>query len=191
MPVVFRHNWWALAIRGIAALLFGLLTFLIPGVTIAVLVLWFGAYALVDGIFSIIAAWRAPDGRARWGSLMLEGIAGIVAGVLTFFWPAITATVLVFLIAAWAVVTGIFEIAAAIRLRRVIAQEWALALMGVVSVIFGVLIFVAPVAGAFGIALAIGAYAIVFGALMLVLAFRMWNWLRTQQTVSGPVFHRA
>src|SRR3569833_1980304 len=99
MPVVLRHNWWALAIRGIAALLFGLLTFLIPGVTGAVLVLWSGAYALVDGIFSMIAAWRAPDGDARWGSLLLEGMAGIVAGVLTFNWPGITATVLVFLIA--------------------------------------------------------------------------------------------
>src|SRR5947199_4340159 len=114
MPAVLRHNWWALAIRGGAALLFGLLTFLIPGVTVAVLVLWFGAYALVDGIFSIIAAWRAPDGHARWGSLLLEGIAGIVAGVLTFVWPAITAAVLVYLIAGWAVVTGILEIVAAI-----------------------------------------------------------------------------
>ena len=191
MPAVLRHNWWALAIRGIAALLFGLLTFLIPGVTVAVLVFWFGAYALVDGIFSIIAAWRAPDGHARWGSLLLEGIAGVVAGVLTFIWPGITATILVLLIAAWAVITGVLEIVAAVRLRRVIADEWALILMGVISVIFGVLIFVAPVAGAIAIAFAIGAYAIIFGALMLVLAFRMRNWLRGSGTISGPALHRA
>jgi uncharacterized membrane protein HdeD (DUF308 family) len=188
---VLRHPWWALAIRGFAALIFGLLTFLIPGVTIALLVLWFGAYALVDGIFSIIAAWRSPDGRARWGSLLIEGIAGIVAGVLTFLWPHITATVLVFLIAGWAVVTGVFEIVAAIRLRRLIANEWALIAMGVLSVIFGLFVFVAPIAGAIAIAFTIGAYAIIFGVLLLVLAFRMRSWLRTHDTLPGAALNRA
>jgi uncharacterized membrane protein HdeD (DUF308 family) len=188
---VLRHPWWALAIRGFAALVFGLLTFLIPGVTIALLVLWFGAYALVDGIFSIIAAWRAPDSHARWGSLLIEGVAGIVAGVLTFFWPGITATVLVFLIGAWAVVTGVFEIVAAIRLRRLIANEWALIAMGVLSVIFGLFVFVAPIAGAIAIAFTIGAYAIIFGVLMLVLAFRMRSWLRTHDRLAGAALNRA
>ena len=183
---MLRHQWWALAIRGIAALVFGLLTFVIPGVTIALLVLWFGAYALVDGIFSIIAAWRSPDGRARWGSLLIEGIAGIVAGVLTFFWPGITAAVLVLLIGGWAVVTGVFEIVAAIRLRRLIAHEWALIAMGVLSVLFGLFIFVAPIAGAIAIAYTIGAYAIIFGVLMLVLAFRMRSWLRGHGTIPTP-----
>ena len=188
---MLRHYWWALAIRGFVALLFGLMTFFIPGVTLAVLVLWFGAYALVDGIFSIIAAWRAPDTHARWGSLLIEGIVGIVAGVLTFIWPGVTLAALIFLVAAWAVVTGIFEIVAAVRLRRMIANEWALILMGVISVIFGLVIFVAPIAGAVAIALAIGAYAVIFGALMLVLAFRMRSWLRAHGPIAGQALGRA
>jgi uncharacterized membrane protein HdeD (DUF308 family) len=188
---VLRHPWWALAIRGIAALVFGLLTFAIPGVTIALLVLWFGAYALVDGIFSIIAAWRSPEGRARWGSLLIEGIAGIVAGVLTFLWPGITATVLVLVIGGWAVVTGIFEIVAAIRLRRLIANEWALIAMGALSVIFGVIIFTEPLAGAIVIAFTIGGYAIIFGVLLLTLAFRMRRWLRDQGTLPSTAVNRA
>jgi uncharacterized membrane protein HdeD (DUF308 family) len=188
---MLRHPWWALAIRGFAALVFGLLAFVMPGVTIALLVLWFGAYALVDGIFSIIAAWRAPDGRAHWGSLLIEGIAGIVVGVLTFFWPGITATVLVFLVGGWAVVTGVFEIVAAIRLRRLIANEWALIAMGVLSVVFGLFIFVAPIAGAIAIAYTIGAYAIIFGVLLLVLAFRMRSWLRDHDTLPGAALNRA
>jgi uncharacterized membrane protein HdeD (DUF308 family) len=187
---VLRHYWWALAIRGFVAILFGLMAFLIPGVTIALLVLWFGAYALVDGIFSIVAAWRAPDG-SRWGSLLIEGIAGIVAGVMTFFWPHITVAVLVYLVGGWAVVTGVFEIVAAIRLRKMIANEWALIVMGLLSVMFGGFIFFAPLVGALAIAFTIGAYAIIFGVLLLVLAFRMKSWLRTHGTLPGPGAHRA
>lgn len=186
MPAILQHNWWALAIRGIAAIIFGLIALAAPGITIAVLVIWFGAYALVDGIFSIIAAWRAPDGRARWGSLLFEGIAGIVAGILTFLWPGVTAAVLIFILAAWAIITGVLEIVAAVRLRRVIAGEWALIAMGVLSILLGFVLIAAPIAGAIAIAFCIGAYAIVFGILMLVLAFRMRHWLRTH--VSGPVY---
>jgi uncharacterized membrane protein HdeD (DUF308 family) len=189
MPAVLQHNWWALAIRGIAAILFGILTFVAPGITLAVLVIWFGAYALIDGIFSIIAAWRAPDGRARWGFLLIEGVAGIAAGILTFIWPMITAAALVFIIAAWAIVTGVLEIAAAIRLRHVITGEWALIAMGALSVLFGLLIMTAPVTGALVITFWIGAYALVFGVLMLILAFRMRHWLRSR--VTGPAFGQA
>lgn len=187
MPAVLTHNWWALAIRGVVAILFGLLTLAAPGITVAVLVYWFAAYALVDGIFSIVAAWRAPDGRARWGSLLLEGITGILAGILTFFWPAITALTLVYLIAAWSLITGIFEITAAFRLRRVITGEWALIVMGIISVVFGIALAIVPLAGALGIAMWIGIYALIFGVMLLVLAFRMRHWLRSRP-VTGPAF---
>jgi len=182
MSFVLRHHWWALAIRGLAAIIFGLLTFFAPGVTITVLVLWFAAYALVDGAFSIVAALRTPDGGGRWGSLLVEGVVGIAAGIVTFLWPAITAAALIFLIAGWAIVTGILEIAAALRLRRIISGEWALITLGALSILFGLFLAAAPLAGALAIALWIGAYAVAFGALMLVLAFRMRRWMRMRPT---------
>jgi uncharacterized membrane protein HdeD (DUF308 family) len=190
MPAVLRQNWWALAVRGLAGIIFGIITFIAPGITVAALVILFGAYALVDGIFSIIAAWRAPDGGASWGALLIEGIAGIVAGVLTFAWPIVTAAVLIFFIAGWAIVTGILEIVAGIRLRRLITREWILIAMGVLSVIFGIALAIAPGIGALVIALWIGSYALVFGALMLVLAFRLRTWLRSHPGVD-PAFGRA
>jgi uncharacterized membrane protein HdeD (DUF308 family) len=121
-------NWWALALRGLVAVLFGLLTFLLPGITLATLVLLFGAYALVDGIFNVIAFFKVAS--HQW-ALLIEGVIGIIAGVLTFAWPAITAFVLLYLIAFWALFTGVFEIIATIRLRKAISNEWLLLLMGV------------------------------------------------------------
>jgi uncharacterized membrane protein HdeD (DUF308 family) len=163
-------NWWALALRGLAAVLFGLLTFLLPGITLATLVLLFGGYALVDGIFNVIAFFKVVS--HQW-ALLIEGVIGIIAGMLTFAWPAITALVLLYLIAFWAIFTGIFEIIAAIRLRKVVANEWLLLLMGVVSLLFGLFILFAPGAGALAIVLWIGAYALVFGVFLMVLAFRL------------------
>ena len=138
-------NWWALALRGLVAVLFGLLTFLLPGITLATLVLLFGAYALVDGIFNVIAFFKVAS--HQW-ALLIEGVIGIIAGVLTFAWPAITAFVLLYLIAFWAIFTGIFEIIAAIRLRKAISNQWLLLLMGVLSLLFGLLILYAPGTGA-------------------------------------------
>ena len=144
------RNWWALAIRGAAAIIFGLLTFVMPGVTLAVLVLLFGAYAIVDGIFNLIAAFRSPhDERPRW-LLALEGLVSIGAGIVTFAMPGLTALVLVYIIAIWAIVTGVLEIVAAIRLRDVIRNEWWLVASGVLSVIFGLLLVVAPGRGSAG-----------------------------------------
>ncbi len=163
-------NWWALALRGLVAVLFGLLTFLLPGITLVTLVLLFGAYALVDGIFNLIAFFRVAS--HHW-ALLLEGVIGIIAGILTFALPAITAIVLLYLIAFWAIFTGIFEIIAGIRLRKAITNEWLLLVMGVLSVLFGVLILFAPGAGALAIVLWIGAYALVFGVFLLALAFRL------------------
>jgi uncharacterized membrane protein HdeD (DUF308 family) len=164
------QNWWALALRGLAAVLFGLLTFLVPGITLLTLVLWFGVYALVDGAFNVIAFFRS---FAHHWALLVEGLIGLVVGVLTFAWPAITAIALLYLIAFWAIFTGVFEIIAGIRLRKVISNEWLLLLMGLLSLVFGILILFAPGAGALAIVLWIGAYALVFGVFLLALAFRL------------------
>jgi uncharacterized membrane protein HdeD (DUF308 family) len=163
-------NWWALAIRGLVAVLFGLLTLFLPGITLVTLVLLFGAYALVDGVFNVIAFFRVAS--HQW-ALLIEGVVGIVAGVITFAMPAITAIALLYLIAFWAILTGIFEIVAGIRLRKAIANEWLLLMMGVLSLLFGFLILFAPGAGALAIVLWIGAYALVFGIFLLALAFRL------------------
>jgi uncharacterized membrane protein HdeD (DUF308 family) len=181
IPVVdvdgLARNWWVVLLRGLAGIIFGLLTFFEPGISLAALVLLFGAYAFVDGVFSIVTAVRRRSAD-RWWLLLLEGIAGILAGIATLIWPAITAIVLLYLIAAWALVTGVLEIAAAIRLRKAITGEWLLALSGVASVILGVLLIIAPGPGALAVVIWIGAYAFVFGALLVALSFRLRS-LRT------------
>ena len=171
--MVLARNWGAIAVRGIAAILFGILAFVIPGLTLAVLVMLFGAYALIDGIFNIVAAIRRRANDPPWWALLLEGIVGVAAGVVTFAWPGLTAVTLLYIIAAWAIVTGVLEIVAAVRLRKHITGEWWLALSGALSIVFGGLIMAAPAAGALAIVLWIGAYAIVFGAILLALAFRL------------------
>ena len=152
----------------------GLLAFIWPGITLFVLVIFWGAYMFVDGIFAIVAAVRAAGQEARWWLLLVEGILGVLVGIVTFIWPGLTALALLYLVAAWAIVTGILEIVGAIRLRREIEGEWALILAGVLSVIFGVLLAVIPApAGLLSLTWLIGVYAIVFGVIMLILAFRL------------------
>jgi uncharacterized membrane protein HdeD (DUF308 family) len=173
LPVLAR-NWWALVLRGLAAILFGVLAFAWPGITLFVLVLFFGAYMLVDGIFAIVAAVRAAGEEDRWWLLLIQGILGVLAGLVAIFWPGLTALALLYFIAAWAIVTGIMEIVAAIRLRREIEGEWALALSGALSVLFGVLLVVLPApAGLLSLVWLIGAYAVATGVLLLILAFRV------------------
>ena len=176
MVDTFRLNWWLLALRGLVAVLFGVLAFVWPGATLITLVWLFGAFALVNGLLSLILAAKAPKGYPRIGSLILGGLLGILAGLLTFVMPGITALGLLMLIAAWAIVTGIMEVVAAIRLRKIIANEWLLFLAGIASVAFGVILFLQPAAGALALIWWIGAWALVFGILLIVLAFRMRNW---------------
>ena len=175
LPVISR-NWWALALRGLLAILFGVAAFVVPGITLFVLVILFGAYMFVDGVLAIAAAVRAARNDARWWVLAAEGILGVLAGVIAFAWPSITALALLYVVAAWAIVTGILEIAGAVRLRREIVGEWALGLSGVLSLLFGVLLVVIPApAGILSLLWLIGAYAIAFGVVLLVLAFRVRN----------------
>jgi uncharacterized membrane protein HdeD (DUF308 family) len=174
MVMTLAHNWWILALRGLCAIIFGILAFAWPGVTLGVLVLLYGAYALVDGVLAIVAVLsKRQESGLPWWALLLEGLLGIAAGIVTFVWPGITALFLLFLIAGWAIVTGVFEIIAAIRLRKEIEGELWLALSGIVSIIFGVLLFVRPGAGALTVVWLIGAYAIFFGIFLLALAFRL------------------
>jgi uncharacterized membrane protein HdeD (DUF308 family) len=177
MVIAFASRWWTLAARGIAAILFGILTFISPGLSLFTLVILFGAWALADGVFNLVMAVRTRKGE-RWGWLVLEGVTSIIVGILTFFWPGITALSLLFLIAAWSVVTGIAEVVAAIRLRKLIRGEWLLGLSGVVSIVFGLLLFAFPGAGALAVIFWIGAYSIVFGSLLVALAFRLRAWAR-------------
>src|SRR5215469_4972806 len=175
---LLTRNWWALMVRGIVALLFGFLAFVWPGITLGVLVLLFGAYALVDGIFAVVAAIDNKGTERKWWTLLIEGFLGIAVGVVTFMWPHITALTLLYLIGIWAIVTGVFEIAEAIRLRKVIKHEWLLALAGIASIIFGVFLFAFPRAGALAVVWWIGAYAIFFGVMMLTLGLRLRSWER-------------
>jgi uncharacterized membrane protein HdeD (DUF308 family) len=177
------RNWWVLLIRGILGVGFGLITFFAPGVSLAALVLLFAAYALTDGIFAIVSAVRRRDAAgAPWWLFLLEGVAGITAGAMTFSWPGLTAVVLLYLIAAWALVTGAFEIAAAIRLRRTIDDGWLLVLSGIASVALGVLLVVFPGPGALALVLWIGAAALLSGMMMIALSLRLRSWGKTHPT---------
>jgi uncharacterized membrane protein HdeD (DUF308 family) len=185
MLVVLARNWWALALRGAAAILFGVLTFIWPGLTLWALVALFGAYALVDGIFSIVAALRNAGKQKYWWALLLEGLVGVAVGVITFLAPGITAFGLLFMIAVWAIVTGVLEIYAAIKLRKEIEGEWILVLSGLASILFGVLISAFPQSGALSVVLFLGAYMLVFGVLLLILAFKLRSWREGHHHVGG------
>jgi uncharacterized membrane protein HdeD (DUF308 family) len=189
MKILIAKNWWSLVLRGLAAIVLGLITIVWPGITLGALVLLFGAYALIDGLLSLAGAVRAAENHERWGSLLFEGLAGIAAGIVTFAWPAITALTLVYVIAAWALITGVFEIAAAVRLRKVLPGEWLLALSGFASLILGILMIAVPLAGALAIALWVGIYALVFGALLIALGLRLRSWTKALTepfTITAP-----
>jgi uncharacterized membrane protein HdeD (DUF308 family) len=173
MAGLFSRSWWVFLLRGVVAILFGILALRNPGVTLAVLVLWFGVYALVDGVFSVfgaIAGWRHREDK--W-FLLLEGLLGIGAGIVTLQAPGLTAVALVFFIAAWALATGILRIITAIRLRKEISGEFWMVLSGLAAVVFAFLVMERPAAGALAMVWTIGWFAVLMGALLVMLGFKL------------------
>jgi uncharacterized membrane protein HdeD (DUF308 family) len=181
---LMTRHWWVLALRGAFAILFGITAWVWPGITVWALVVLFGAYALVDGVIALAEAFRDTTGGPR-GMLLLSGVAGIALGILALVWPGITAFVLLMLIAAWAVATGVLEIVAAFALRRELKGEWAYVLTGAISVIFGILLFAWPVSGAVAIVWLIGLFSILFGAAMVGAAFRLRRLGRAERRTEG------
>ncbi|MGH8686680.1 MAG: HdeD family acid-resistance protein [Burkholderiales bacterium] len=180
--MLFRH-WWVLLLRGLTAIAFGVLTWVMPAISLAVLILLFGAYALVDGV---LAVWMAIAGRGEhehWWVMLLWGLVGIGVGILTFLAPGVTAFALLFYIAIWAIATGMLQIVAAIRLRREMQGEWVLILAGIASVVFGVLLVANPGAGVLAVLWLIAIYAVVFGVLLVILSLKARG-MRQQATAA-------
>ena len=175
------RNWWIPVLRGVVGILFGFLAFAYPRLTIEVFVYLFGAYALIDGVIALALAFDVSRGR---GWLVLSGIAGIAAGVLTFIYPSTTAVALVYIVAAWAIITGFFEIVAAFEWRQVVSDTWMLGFAGVLSIILGVLLFSSPGAGLLAWAWLIGFYAIVYGVLYIAAGIRLKSFQPTQTASS-------
>ncbi|MHB8267223.1 HdeD family acid-resistance protein [Bradyrhizobium sp.] len=172
MVHALAKNWWMLLLRGIAAIVFGLLALAWPGMTLLTLVLFYGAYALVDGVLAVVAAITGGAPMPRWW-LAIVGLLGIAAGLLTFLMPGLTAILLLYFIAGWAIATGVLQIIGAIRLRKEIDHEWLLILGGIVSVLFGAAMMAAPGAGALALITVIGIYAVITGVLLVALSFRL------------------
>jgi uncharacterized membrane protein HdeD (DUF308 family) len=172
-------NWWTFVLRGIAAVLFGVLTFIMPAMALLTLVFIFGFYAILDGVFNIVAAFhKNTAGKTPWWAMLLQGVIGLIAGAVALLWPGITAFALLMVIAAWAILTGAASIIAAFRLREHIKGEWLLGLSGALSIIFGILAVIFPGAGALAIVIWIGAYATVFGVMLIALGFRVRAWMQ-------------
>ncbi len=176
------RNWWLVALRGALAVVFGVAAFVWPGITFDVLVLLFGAYAFVDGVAVLGFGLMAAGDHEQWWPLVLGGIVGIAVGVMTFMRPAAMALALVYVIGAWAIVTGLLEIVAAIRLRDVITSEWLMGFSGVLSIVFGVLVLAQPGSGALAMVFVFGFYAILAGISQISLGWRLHGLAETVQT---------
>ena len=170
------QNWWLVVLRGVLGILFGFLAFVWPAITWLTLIVMFGVYAIVDGIVAMITGLSRTRESSRWWVFLLEGFLGLGAGIAALLWPAVTSLVLIYMIASWAVITGILEIAAAVRLRNEISNEWMLGLGGLISIGLGVLLFFQPAAGGLAIIWTIAGYALIFGVLLVILGFRLRNW---------------
>jgi uncharacterized membrane protein HdeD (DUF308 family) len=173
MLAMLSKHWWVFLVRGVLAILFGVMAWMWPGLTLVTLVFFFGAWALVSGIFSVVGALRGKAHSPHWWVWLLQGLLGIAIGILTFARPGVTALALMVYIAAWSIVSGVFEVLTAIRLRKEIQGEGWLILAGIASVVFGLLILLFPGAGALALLWLIAAYAILFGVLLLAVAFKL------------------
>jgi uncharacterized membrane protein HdeD (DUF308 family) len=189
--LILAGNWGTFILRGVVAILFGLLTFLMPGMALLTLVFMFGFFAIADGILTFMAAFRRSRGErdAPGWALILSGILGIVAGILALLWPGLTAIILLYLIAGWAIATGVLEIVAAVALRKEIHNEWLLGLAGFLSILLGLFLAFFPGPGALAVVFWIGAFALAFGALLIALGLRLRKWARTHEWRPG-VLHR-
>jgi uncharacterized membrane protein HdeD (DUF308 family) len=166
------RNWWLILLRGLCAILFGVLTFMWPHITLVTLILLLAAYTFADGIFSLAAAIMGGSAKSRWW-LAFVGLFGIAAAVVIFLWPGITALLLLLYIGAWAIATGVMQIIGAISLRKEIKDEWLLIAGGLLSVLFGVLVILEPSSGALALLFVIGAYAILYGVVMIFFSLRL------------------
>jgi uncharacterized membrane protein HdeD (DUF308 family) len=178
MDSIFVRHWWLLACRGAIAIIFGVLALMWPGITLLSLAALFAAFTLVGGAVSVFAAVRNRQQDERWWTVLLLGLTGVAAGAVAVLYPTLTMVVLVLLVGAHALVSGVFEIAAAIRLRKQIEGEWMLALAGVASVLFGLVVLLYPTGmGAVALASLLGLYAIATGIVLVALSLRVRSWL--------------
>lgn len=170
------RGWWLIVLRGLCAVAFGLATWIWPNITFVALIFFLGAYLLTDGVFAVGAGLSRHNGSQPWWLLLIEGAIGIVAGISTFVFPNLTALILLYLISAWAIITGAVAIVSAIRLRKEIENEKLLALSGIFSLLLGVVLLIWPGATAMAAIWLIGTYAVISGFLLIGLGFRLWNW---------------
>jgi uncharacterized membrane protein HdeD (DUF308 family) len=168
--------WWTLPIRGVLAILFGIVAWLWPGLTVTVLAVLFGAWLFADGLLALVSSFVNRNRVDSVWPFVISGVVNIIAGIVVLVWPGISAIALMYFIAAWAIVTGIFAIVAAIQLRKRIENEWAIGLTGLLSVIFGVLTMIFPGTGAVALVWVIGIYAIIFGIGLIAAGFRLRSW---------------
>jgi uncharacterized membrane protein HdeD (DUF308 family) len=182
---LYKQAWWALLIRGIFAVLFGIMATTWPGLTLAMLIIFFGAFVLIHGLMAVVGSIMARKEAEDWWIVLLEGIAGIIIGVMTFAWPALTGLVLAYFIAAWALITGLLKVFGAIKLRKEIEGEWLLIVAGIISVIFGIFVFARPLAGALAITWVIGIYAMLLGILAIILSFRVRGWQKKAEAAGA------
>jgi len=173
MLELLSRYWWAFVLRGIFAIIFGLLAWIWPAITLPVIVIFFGAYAFVDGILLVINALGGWHREQHHWLLLLEGLVGVGIGIITFINPAVTAIALLFYIAVWSIATGVLEISSAIQLRKEVRGEGWMVLSGIASIVFGLLLMIFPGAGALGVIWLIAAYAIVFGVMLIGLGFKV------------------
>jgi uncharacterized membrane protein HdeD (DUF308 family) len=185
MSQMLARNWWVLAVRGVLALVFGIIALLMPGVTMAALVMLFAVYMLVDGVFAVVLGVRAAQRHERWGLLILEGVVDFIAAAIAIVWPLATIIAFVILMAAWAIVSGALMFAAAFRLQLEHGR-WLLGFSGLASLIWGFLLLMWPLVGAVVLTWWMGAYALVFGVTLLILAFKLRR-QRDRVTPAGMV----
>jgi uncharacterized membrane protein HdeD (DUF308 family) len=183
MKNLLAQYWWLIALRGVLGILFGIIALVVPVATILALVLLFSAYMLVDGAFTLYAAYQAARQKKKWGLLVLQGLANIAAGAVAFLWPGLTVLAFVLLLAAWTVVSGCLQLAAAFRIDQ---GRWWFVLGGIASVIFGILLIASPLTGAVVLTWWMGAWAVVFGAFLVVAAFRLRAQRGNSPSVGAP-----